>query len=41
LHQQGAFAPLYMRKRIPPDNGTANEAGGSVPPNGTHGPEEA
>ena len=33
IHQQGAFAPLFMRKRETPQNGNdiAPEAGGAAP----------
>jgi len=31
VHQQGAFAPLYVRKRQPPENGVADN-GVAAPP---------
>jgi segregation and condensation protein A len=39
IHQQQAFAPLYMRKREPRQNGDGmgNVAGGAAAPNGTQG----
>src|SRR5919198_358162 len=32
VHQQGAFAPLYVRKRQPPENGVADKGGVAAPP---------
>ena len=39
IHQQGAFAPLFMRKRAPPVNsdGVSGEAGGAAAADGTKG----
>jgi segregation and condensation protein A len=38
IHQQQAFAPLYMRKREPPQNGNGiGDAGDAAPSNGTQG----
>jgi len=39
LHQQGVFAPLYMRKREPPPNGigVSSGTGGAAAPNGDQG----
>src|SRR6516162_6423015 len=39
VHQQGAFAPIYVRKRQPADNGVA-DAGGVAAPPGRQGIEE-
>jgi len=32
VHQQGAFAPIYVRKRQPADNGVADAGGVAAPP---------
>jgi hypothetical protein len=32
VHQQGAFAPLYVRKRQPAGNGVADAGGVAAPP---------
>src|SRR5216684_7503887 len=32
MHQQGAFAPLYVRKRQPAENGVADPGGVAAPP---------
>jgi segregation and condensation protein A len=32
VHQQGAFAPLYVRKRQPSGNGVADTGGVAAPP---------
>jgi hypothetical protein len=32
VHQQGAFAPLYVRKRQPTGKGVADAGGAAAPP---------
>jgi segregation and condensation protein A len=32
MHQQEAFAPLYVRKRQPPESGVADNGGVAAPP---------